>query len=59
MICYKDMTFCGFWKECKGGQSCERALKDTVLIEARKLNLLVARFMIYPNCFKQKEKEDK
>ncbi len=30
MLCYKDMTFCPYWKECKEGSTCHRALTDEV-----------------------------
>jgi len=30
MICYKDKTFCTFYKECKFGDECDRALTPEV-----------------------------
>lgn len=35
MICYKDMTFCDFWKDCKNGETCNRALTDDVREKAK------------------------
>jgi len=34
MICYKDMTFCPFWDDCKQGEKCDRALTDEVCADA-------------------------
>lgn len=34
MICFHDVTFCPFHKECAKGASCKYALTDTVLEEA-------------------------
>ena len=34
MICYRDMTFCTFYKSCKDGESCERALTPKIKKEA-------------------------
>ena len=34
MICYKDMTFCNFWKDCAKGAVCARALTPQVVKSA-------------------------
>jgi hypothetical protein len=36
MICYRDMTFCPFWEECRKGKTCPRALTEKVREEAKK-----------------------
>lgn len=30
MICYRDKTFCSFWKDCKLGSECHRAYTSEV-----------------------------
>ena len=30
MICYRDMTFCNSWKDCKKSDDCGRALTPEV-----------------------------
>ena len=63
MICYKDMTFCSFWEECKEGKSCPRALTEKVEIEADRWWLSfhgstikngapICQFVKKPECFK-------
>lgn len=54
MICYKDMTFCQFYENCKNGEKCFRALKDEVKKDAEKLGLLISRFTDLPGCYKEK-----
>jgi len=34
MICYRDTTFCTFWKDCKDGNDCTRALTEEVKEQA-------------------------
>lgn len=65
MICYKDMTFCTFWKLCKDGEGCHRALTDE--IKENSWNWWNQRraipevppicvFSTKPDCFKQEIK---
>jgi hypothetical protein len=35
MICYRDRTFCPFWKDCADGKDCTRALTDEIIAAAR------------------------
>lgn len=30
MLCYRDMTFCTFYKKCKNGKTCVRSLKQKI-----------------------------
>lgn len=30
MICYRDKTFCPFYKECKKGEDCPDALTEKI-----------------------------
>ena len=55
MICYKDMTFCPFYKECQLGEKCFRALKPEV-IEAAHVwwgdkTAPIAEYVEKPPCF--------
>ena len=54
MICYGDMTFCTFWKECKDGKECNRALTEKVEQDAEKWmkNAPICTFVEKPECFK-------
>lgn len=51
MLCYKDSTFCPFWKLCKYGKGCMRALTPQVERAAKQCNLLICRFTKKPDCF--------
>ena len=35
MICFRDMTFCDYWRDCKNAPDCHRPLTDKVLADAR------------------------
>ena len=56
MICYRDMTFCSYWKECKDGINCFRALTSQVIYNAGKWwgkeNPPISLFAEKPDCFK-------
>ena len=41
MMCYRDRTYCSFWKECRLGSECPRALTTEVEKAAEKLALRV------------------
>ncbi len=58
MFCYRDMTFCTYWKECKDGSSCTRALTDKVQAEAEiwMKNPPICIYGEKPDCFVDKEK---
>lgn len=56
MLCYRDMTFCSYYKECKVGENCFRALTDEIL-RAELFDLPICKFAEKPNCFKEKENE--
>jgi len=55
MYCYKDMTFCTYYKDCK--DACGRSLTDKVIAEAIKYEAPICQYMEKPECFKEKEKE--
>lgn len=35
MICYRDMTFCNYWRDCDKSDKCGRALTDGIMAEAK------------------------
>jgi hypothetical protein len=51
MLCYKDMTFCGF-KDCKKFKVCVRAMTPEVIKGARKICLPIEQFNDKPDCFR-------
>ena len=60
MICYKDKTFCSFYKECRFGKNCDIALNDYVLELATKwskqfhpTDVLVSQYVSIPDCFEK------
>lgn len=56
MICYKDMTFCPFWRDCADAADCHRPLTDEVRAAAAKWwpggNAPIAQFVEKPSCHK-------
>lgn len=58
MICYRDRTFCQFWKECDKGVACESAYTPSVFQEALSWwgseNPPIALFVEPPPCFNAK-----
>ena len=59
MICYKDKTFCPFYKACKESKQCGRALTDDVIKAAHAWwGSDEAPICVYgekPDCFKEKK----
>ena len=35
MLCYKDKTFCPFWKDCIDSPGCDRAFTPKVEVQAQ------------------------
>ena len=56
MICYKDMTFCTFYKECDNAKTCHRPLTPKVAKLAEEFGLPICQFTDKPECFVEKEK---
>ena len=56
MMCYRDRTFCDFYKECADGKSCDRALTPEVQEGADKWwgkdGAPICIFVNKPECFK-------
>ena len=56
MICYKDMTFCTFYEDCKHKENCRRPLTDAVREGAKKWmgeNAPICQFSEKPNCWEE------
>ena len=56
MLCYRDMTFCQYWKICVDGDTCFRALKQQVVLNARLAGLPICQFARKPDCYKEADK---
>jgi len=52
MICYRDRTFCPFWKDCKNGKKCGRAMTKEIISYVKEMNLSICQFMEKPECYK-------
>lgn len=62
MMCYKDKTFCPFWRLCKNGYKCDRALTDKVIAGAEKWwgkpGAPICQYAEFPDCFVRWFEED-
>jgi hypothetical protein len=54
-MCYKDRTFCSYYKECNDGKECSRALTKKVQNNAKKLGLPISQFACKPDCWMEKQ----
>ena len=56
MFCYRDMTFCSFYKECVDAKDCHRKLTPEVIEAAEKWmkNAPIVQFTDKPECFIEK-----
>ena len=52
MMCYRDMTFCTFWEDCKNVKDCNRPLTQKVLDAAEEWmeNPPICKFSAKPEC---------
>lgn len=57
MLCYKDMTFCDYHKDCQFGKDCFRKLTEKIIHDANAYHLPIARYNDKPDCFKELEKK--
>ena len=55
MICYRDMTFCSYWPECKRGADCPRALTPQVVAAAATHHYPICQFADKPECYEELE----
>ena len=57
MICYRDMAFCPFWRDCANGAECDRALTPEEEAGAQRWggdDAPISIYMIEPSCFEPK-----
>lgn len=57
MICYRDMTFCSFYLDCKDGKDCPRAKTPEVCRAAKKTGLPICQYPEKPSCFVERGKD--
>ena len=53
MICYRDKTYCSYYKDCAHGDSCHRALTPEVVDAAERMELPICQFAERPKCFEE------
>jgi hypothetical protein len=58
MLCYRDMTFCGYFEDCRKGNECVRALTTAVRNAAQSNHLPICQWGEKPECFVEKEGND-
>lgn len=56
MLCYKDKTFCKFFKTCKNENMCKRKATDDIFEKTKKVGFPVCYFLDKPKCFKFKNR---
>lgn len=54
MMCYKDMTFCSYWTDCRDAEGCSRPLTKRIEQRAKEVNLPICRFKDKPDCWRRK-----
>ena len=55
MLCYRDMTFCSWWRECTRGADCPRALTPDVVEAAARHGYPICQFADKPECYEGPE----
>jgi len=55
MICYRDKTFCPFWKDCESGEKCKIKFTEQIEKDAEEFGLPVMVYTEKPECFIKKE----
>lgn len=55
MMCYRDMTFCDFWKTCGRGATCPSALTPKVNDDVKEFVLPICFFASKPQCYQEME----
>ena len=58
MICYRDRCFCPFWRVCRKGKVCDRALTVKVTNSAIKAGLPIQQYSNFPDCFVEAKPKD-
>lgn len=55
MICYKDITFCSYWLDCKNSNTCKRVLTPEIKQSAIKSKLYICRYAEKPDCWVEED----
>lgn len=53
MLCYRDRTFCRYYKDCSDGNSCLSALTQEEIEMASRIGLPISQYTNKPDCFKE------
>lgn len=53
MICYKDTTFCPYYKKCAKQLECSRPLTDKVKKDAASVGLPISQWIEEPYCMEK------
>jgi len=51
MLCYRDMTWCPFYADCRECERCNRALTDSIRRKAARAELNLCQFVEKPGCW--------
>lgn len=57
-MCYRDRTYCSFYKTCIVSISCPRALTEEVIEAANKFGLPICQFEEQPSCYQSAQKQE-
>ena len=48
MLCYRDMTFCDFWRTCLNAEGCSRKLTEKARMAAAEMNIPLCTYVSPP-----------
>lgn len=51
MLCYKNRTFCPYYKTCYYGQVCSSALTPKIRVEAQQAKQALSQYISEPPCY--------
>jgi hypothetical protein len=52
MMCYRDRTYCDFYRDCADGAVCGRALTPGVQKLAEDAEMWISRYTDRPSCYR-------
>lgn len=56
-INFLDITFCSYYKTCKDGKNCKRALTDEIRLLANREGVPLSIFLTQPYCYRAKKEK--
>lgn len=63
MMCFKDMTFCPFWRDCANAEGCDRKLTPQVYEAAERWwggpEAPICEFVEKPDCHEARNAPEK